>query len=118
MKVAPMDNGQNESDSGQQQCEKFHVVTIPAHGIPECITYDTEAQLTEALRAIHGKRVSCYVFEGKRWHISLPPRKLLNSEGQVMADLSPDISGPAPDLSGLMFDDIEVNDDDDGYFNS
>jgi hypothetical protein len=35
-----------------------------------------------------------------------------------MADLSPDISGPAPDLSGLMFDDIEVNDDDDGYFNS
>lgn len=113
-----MDNGQNESDSGQQQCEKFHVVTIPAHGIPECITYDTQAELIEALRANHGKRVSCYVFEGKRWHISLPPRKLLNSEGQAIAELSPSLSGSSPDLNGLMFDDLEVVDGDDEYFNS
>lgn len=112
-----MDNGQNESDSGQQQGEKFHLVTIPAHGAPECITFDTEDQLTEALRAMHGKRVSCYVFEGSRWHISLPPRKLLDSDGRVVADLSPDPVGPAPDPSGLMFDDPE-SDDDDGYFNS
>lgn len=117
-----MDNGQNESDSGQQpepqQSEKFHLVTIPAHGVPECVLYDTEDELTEALRSLHGKRVSCYVFEGRRWHISLPPRKLLNSDGKVVADLSPDLIGPAPDLSGLMFSDSDPSDDDDGYFNS
>jgi len=109
-----MDNGQNENDSAKPDSDTYHVVIVPMHGSPECVTYVGKEPLVEALKSLHGKRISCFVFKGERWNISLPPRRLLNADGQVEADLT---SAPknVPDPSGLMFEDLVVYEDDE-YF--
>lgn len=109
-----MDNGQNENDTTELDEGPYHVVVVPMHGPPECTTYDSKDLVVAALKAIHGRRVSCFVFNGERWNISLPPRKLLNSDGRVVADLTSP-STNTPDPSGLMFDDPEVYDDDEFF---
>jgi hypothetical protein len=113
-----MDNGLNESDSGQTAKDLYHIVVVPSHGYPECLSFNSKEDFVEKLRSYNGKRVSCHVFYGERMHISLPPRKLINSDGQVEADLSYEPKSTELDPNGSMFDDMEVFDDDDEYFKS
>lgn len=113
-----MPNGQNEHDSGQPEDsadKKFYLIVVPEHGKPECITFDAKEDLVDELRALSRKRVSCYVIEGERWHISLPPRKLIRPDGTVEADISYVEQTLRIDDNGFMFDDDDavVDDDDD-----
>jgi hypothetical protein len=109
-----MDNGQNENDNSAQDCDTYHVVVVPMHGSPECFTYPSKSAVVDALKSLHGKRISCFIFKGERWNISLPPRRLLNADGIVEADLT-ESPNNVPDPSGLMFEDVNVYDDDE-YF--
>lgn len=113
-----MDNGQSKSEPVPPDIDKYYVVTVPTHGAPACLCFNTKDELVELLRGYSGKRMCCYVFKGSRWHISLPPRKLLNSEGEIEAELSNIAGSSVPDMNGMMFEDMEVIDDSDDYFKS
>lgn len=115
-----MDNGQNVSDTGPPEPDKYnyHIVIIPAHGPPEAHSFKLKEELIDVLRAQHGRRTCCFVYEGNRWNISLPPRRLLNSNGEIEAELSAEFKHTLPDPSGMMFDDMDVVDEDDEYFKS
>lgn len=111
-------SGQNEHDSGQPEDstnKKFYLIVVPEHGKPECITFDAKETLIDELRALSKKRVSCYVIEGERWHISLPPRKLIRPDGTVEADISHSQQTVQIDTDGFLFDDPDVIDDDEDF---
>lgn len=117
-----MHNGQNDHDAGQPgentSNKKFYLIVVPEHGKPDCKQFDTKDELIDELRSLSKKRLSCYVIEGERWHISLPPRKLLRPDGSVEADISFPKNNIAIDVDGFLFEDPEVFDDDDDDFNS
>jgi hypothetical protein len=112
-----MHNGQNESEPSQEDItdKKFYLMIVPAHGKPECKEFTLKDDLVSELRALSKKRVSCHVFEGQRWHISLPPRKLISPDGTVDADLSHNPETVSIDIEGYLFDDPEVIDDDEDF---
>lgn len=109
-----MHNGQKESEPDQKN-PKFYLMIVPAHGKPECKEFATKDALVDELRSLANKRVSCYVFEGERWHISLPPRKLIAPDGTVDADISYSPNSVAIDMEGFLFDDLTVVDDDEDF---
>jgi hypothetical protein len=112
-----MNSGQNESDSGYEGGDdnRFYLMIIPAHGKPECKEFMLKDDLVAELRSLSKKRVSCHVFEGQRWHISLPPRKLISPDGSIEADLSHNPDSVEIDLEGYLFEDPSVVDDDDDF---
>lgn len=112
-----MSNGQNESDSGHEDGDdtRFYLMIIPAHGKPECKEFMLKDDLVAELRSLSKKRVSCHVFEGWRWHISLPPRKLISPDGSIEADLSHNPDSVEIDIEGYLFEDPSVVDDDDDF---
>ena len=110
-----MHNGQSEHDQGQTKDSpdnKFYLVVVPDIGRPECKEFENKDDLVTELRQLSKKRVSCYVFRGERWHISLPPRKLISPDNTIEADLSQVHDVVKIDVDGFLFDDLVVTDDD------
>jgi hypothetical protein len=112
-----MHSGQSEHDQElpKDSPDKFYLVVVPEFGKPECKEFDTKDTLVAELRQLSKKRVSCYVFCGERWHISLPPRKLISANNVVEADLSPPPDVIQIDVDGFLFDDVAVVDDNDEF---
>lgn len=109
-----MHNGQKESEPSRKSL-KFYLIIVPAHGRPECKEFVSKDDLINELRSLSRKRVSCYVIEGERWHISLPPRKLIAPDGTVDSDLSYTPESVAIDMEGFLFDDLTVVDDEEDF---
>jgi hypothetical protein len=118
MKADQMHNGQSEPETGHAEDsnpDKFYLIVVPDFGKPECKEFTAKDDLVVELRKLVKKRVSCFIVKGERWHISLPPRKLISSNNIIEADLTHVDDSVEIDVDGFLFDDPDVIDDDEEF---